>query len=498
MKKARKGRTLLLHPLIFAIYPILSLYAHNMDEAEPSDLAKPLVVALAGVVVLLLAARAVIRDRIKAAIAVTALVVMFFSYGHVFSLLRFATIGGHSLARSLWLFPIWVVVAAMAVSLVVRTRRELRDLTQFLNLAGIILLALAVTQIGAYAMRPNRVRNDLGSRHALHITDKSTLPDIYFIVLDAYSRADVLASHYGYDNTPFTEWLQGKGFYVASKSNSNYMLTRLSIPAALNFDYIDTLAREAGVRHLDGRALYDLLAKPRVVQMLKKAGYRYVFAPSGYGYALTEQPLADVTLKARAIEMTEFDNVLWHTTMLRLTESAQRLTNPWARRHQENTLYSLDRLAKVPEMDGPTFTFAHITITHPPFVFDAEGNPRNDNRDTYSLDEKEYHRLYLDSITYANKRVVEIVDAILSKSARPPVIILQADHGSRLGTGSSIINACYLPDGGDALFYETISPVNTFRAVFNHYFGTDYEFLPDKTYAHEISRDRVTFTCISE
>jgi hypothetical protein len=32
------------------------------------------------------------------------------------------------------------------------------------------------------------------------------------------------------------------------------------------------------------------------------------------------------------------------------------------------------------------------------------------------------------------------------------------------------------------MLYETISPVNTFRVIFNAYFGTDYEILPDISY----------------
>ena len=43
----------------------------------------------------------------------------------------------------------------------------------------------------------------------------------------------------------------------------------------------------------------------------------------------------------------------------------------------------------------------------------------------------------------------------------------------------SILNAYHLPDGGDQLLYDTITPVNTFRLILNHYLNGDYDLLED-------------------
>jgi hypothetical protein len=40
----------------------------------------------------------------------------------------------------------------------------------------------------------------------------------------------------------------------------------------------------------------------------------------------------------------------------------------------------------------------------------------------------------------------------------------------------------YLPNGGAASLYESITPVNSFRVVLNHYFETRYSMLPDRSY----------------
>ncbi len=45
-----------------------------------------------------------------------------------------------------------------------------------------------------------------------------------------------------------------------------------------------------------------------------------------------------------------------------------------------------------------------------------------------------------------------------------------------------ILNAYYLPEGGEEMLYKSISPVNSFRVVFNQYFGGRNSILPDESY----------------
>ena len=71
-----------------------------------------------------------------------------------------------------------------------------------------------------------------------------------------------------------------------------------------------------------------------------------------------------------------------------------------------------------------------------------------------------------------------------------PIIILQADHGPVHAWTSPttdeyrirrfrILNAYYPAMDG---LYESITPVNTFRLIFNEYFGGNYEMLDDVNY----------------
>jgi len=45
-----------------------------------------------------------------------------------------------------------------------------------------------------------------------------------------------------------------------------------------------------------------------------------------------------------------------------------------------------------------------------------------------------------------------------------------------------ILNAYYLPELTDSGLHESITPVNSFRVLFNHYFDADLELLPNANY----------------
>ena len=45
-----------------------------------------------------------------------------------------------------------------------------------------------------------------------------------------------------------------------------------------------------------------------------------------------------------------------------------------------------------------------------------------------------------------------------------------------------ILNAIYLPHSENNLFYNSLSPVNTFRIILNQYFGANYNLFEDKHY----------------
>jgi hypothetical protein len=69
------------------------------------------------------------------------------------------------------------------------------------------------------------------------------------------------------------------------------------------------------------------------------------------------------------------------------------------------------------------------------------------------------------------------------------------DHGLRDDNRTKNLLAVYLPDQSYKKFYPSISPVNTFRIIFDQYFGADYTLLPDTTYVDDNTPVEVPKTC---
>lgn len=152
--------------------------------------------------------------------------------------------------------------------------------------------------------------------------------------------------------------------------------------------------------------------------------------------------------------------------------------------HRDRVLYTLEHLPAVSEtIPGLRFVYAHLVFPHPPFVVDANGTPlRNTPPDEL--------KAYGDQIIYLNKRLIQILDQILKKPGPRPIIILQSDHGAtidyekhgidkiyRLG----ILNAFNFPDFPPSKLSATLTPVNTFRLIFDYYFNGHYGLLEDES-----------------
>lgn len=472
-----------LHPFLFAAFFILAVYAANMGEVTLSELVIPLLIAVGSVLALFVVSRLLLKDVNKAGIIVSIFVILFFSYGHVSSIVASHLPSGKGLV-----LPLSAIFLLLAVYLAVRTRWNLRKLTTILSVIGACLVLMSLVRIGVYEIRrPDSVHGVPAVDVDLHEPDQP--PDIYYIILDAYASSDHLIDAYDYDNGAFIEYLSGRGFYVSSESRSNYSMTWLSLPSSLNMDYIDTLVSRATLASQDVTPLSGLVENSRVANLLKSVGYSYV-SFNTWSNPTRGGANADLAIDVSGTSLTPFQGLIvenslaslvWHETV----------------NYREHVLKSFEMLAEMPAIQGPKFVFAHIMCPHWPYVFDADGNPI----DPIDWSREPNHRKkWLDQISFVNKKVEVMVDQILSASSVPPIIILQGDHGIRLTQSTDegrpteatardsleILNALYLPQGGDALMYEAITPVNTFRVILNFYFDADLPLLDDESFLSDM------------
>ena len=491
-------RPLVIHPFLFGLFPILFLFAHNIGEVSSSEILLPTAIVLGFTLLLLLLSRLILKDNQKAGIVVSIFLVLVFSYGHV----REAT-GWGRIIMERYLFLSWSILFICGAYSIIRTQRDLHNFTKILNIVATFLVVISLINILPYKLKTWFISQDMKSTENMR-TDLAnsrkvdTLPDIYYIILDRYASASTLKEIYNFDNSEFINCLSDKGFYLASKSKSNYLCTAHSLAASLNMEYINYLSDKTGRKSNDRMPIFAMLQDYKVWRFLKSKGYELIHLGSAW-HPTSRNKYADINYNWPL--SLEFPLLLYKTTMLHsidnklgITEFGNDNLRQWKR-----ILYEFDKLAEIPNMEEPTFTFAHMLLPHLPFVFDRNGN-------FLSKEEaKKRSRVvnYLDQLIFANKKIKVLVDKLMAKSASPPIIILQADEGPdpqrysndrldfnwkqatvmELREKTRILNAYYLPGINKNALYPSITPVNSFRLIFDLYFDTHFELLPDKTYA---------------
>jgi hypothetical protein len=502
-------KKLILYPFLLILDILLIPLSVNLEQIDPGQALRPLLILLVFCGALMALLYLFLRDWHYAGYLVFLFLVFQFVFGHLWRSVQ-EFIPSPEVTR-------WVLMGIWGILLVLlglpRTWKRMGGagkVTPFLNLVvGVLLLTQVVLNL------PKLLRESAplaagsasiqlaGDKEALKI-DCSQRPDIYYIILDAYGRSDVLQEYYGVDNAAFLRSLRDKGFYVADAAHTNYIQTVFSVPAALDMEFIKpNPPDERGADYFT-----QLVAENKITRLLDECGYLTIAFETGFSF--TNSSIVDLRL-SRGTGLQELEELVLADTPLGLLASKTNWFKPGQGypAHRERVLFAFEQLGKLAGRPGPKFIFAHILSPHPPFVFDAEGQPIDPPRsytvhdgDDFKGSTTEYVQGYAGQVPFVNRMLERTIDEILSKSPEPPIIIIQGDHGpggsldwhspdkSCLAERSAILNAYYLPGASPDALYPEITPVNSFRVVLNQYFGADLEMLPDVTFftSHRLPR----------
>jgi hypothetical protein len=250
----------------------------------------------------------------------------------------------------------------------------------------------------------------------------SSGPSIYLILLDAYPRADALAT-VGYDNEPFLSALVARGFDVARASTANYDRTAHTLASMLWMRHLvdipelqDPPTDHFARKHLVSRMI---ASGGPVVDALRQRGYRVSTVPS---------PIAGVTLWGT--EVVPIDQVSEYEIHLLNDTSAGRLAvaltgTDWLAAAQRNgTIAQLDALVR---SQGPgRFIFTHVLSPHPPYVFGSDGGVRSCfPACPYFAPEPEPDPRLIGQVEDLNGLVLATLDRLVPEA----VVVVFSDHG---------------------------------------------------------------------
>lgn len=471
-----------LHPFIFAIYPILFLFAFNVQEVDIWRIFLPLVIAIASTLFLLLILTACLKDRIKAGFITTLFIFIFYTYGYVFDALydwNLFTI------KHRHLVPVILYIGCYLSYIIhlIKQQSLKENFNKILNIIATILFIINIIKIV-----PNEIKkiefNASPIREFVAFNEKDVgeiedYPDIYYIILDEYASLETIKKVWGYDNGDFAEFLRGKGFFVTEKSKTRSISTFASLANSFNMEYVtDNHKYEENIE-----LFYNKFNDSKLVRYLKSKGYWMVAIGNIKNITGIDSigPFADANLDVKFNGIGIFNDLIIRKTLLKpfMWSKYQPDNNIF----REAKIYNLNMVKSIDTgLKRPMFVFLHVFCPHDPFVFGRNGE---------EIDVSHWYEwggnYYRDQYIYITNEIKETVSTLLNRN-KNAIIIIQSDHGPRAhhfnnsdvkysqlkGEENKIFNAIYAPKIKTSI-PDNISSVNAFRIIFNAYFDDKFE-----------------------
>ena len=494
------------YPWPAAAIPILHFLTSNPLHFAPIEAVIPLGAALAVVTGGVVGLRLFLKDWHRPAAATAGVTVVFFAYGHIERALD-----GNLDERALFAGAVALAAAAAIVAIGAGTLAARG--TQLLNLTAAVLLAFPLASLSgglaASIGRSPAAESLAAADPATHLlpsglpTASGARPDIYYIILDSYTRDEGLGE---FDNSDFLGELERRGFYVASEAVSNYRSSVPSILSSLNMTYTDELRRRFPKT---GNDSIKLAQNHALGAILKSMGYTYVHLESGFIYT-SKSTLADIIMTftpggvrasdssggfsgrqgspRESLVSSGFIRSLIDTTALKPVAGhyfAIGEAKPYSFWSSRRTIDMFEFLTDPIDSDSPKFVFAHLNKPHGPATFDRHGNYIEADSPTVAFrrnHDPSVPEPYIGQLIYINSLVLRMIDSILQASEPDPIIVISADHGrDKPGILKYyILSAFHLPEGGNEGLYPSITPVNHFRYILDYYFGLALGLLEDR------------------
>ncbi len=461
-------------PLLVSAFFSLECFVELKPFGTLPGLALTFAVSAAAGLMAYLAARLILRDREKAALWTTVFLLTFYFFSYILTVLHDipAVRNGSRRYVLLALGCSWAILLAALKG----KRLWAPALRQFSTIALLLLIAYG----GMRALLPVPPPPTWGGNRApFHISKDS--PDIYYIILDGHTSPESLQRYWNYDASWFVQALNRAGFHVVSNAQANLDSTAYCMATTFNMKFPPKMPHE-WKSFARGAYIMRCVENGDAKRLLKDAGYKVIElsifpgldgAPPAYRHSSA----LSITVPGLALMKTPLGHAAEHV---------------WVRQQGNSSIRMIEKLQDIVATPSaaPRFIYAHILLPHAPYFFDRDGNQilkgvGPEFRDATKDD-------YLNQLIYVDRVVTNALARILATAKRPPVIVIQSDHGfrnlspreARDAESLTILNAMLLPPGiGNAEPYSGITPVNTFRLLFNRYFSTRLAYVPDHSAA---------------
>ncbi len=388
----------------------------------------------------------------------------------------------------------WTIVVIVSCLLVWRKSCIFSVQYVFLVLFSIMTIIPLIEVLYYFSINQNQGQN----RAELNLVSKfKKHNNVYFLLMDAYARSDTLKEVTGFDNAPFLQALSQKGFYVARDSFSNYHFTLASLSSTFSMNYHKLPTNENELINQRDKFNMPLQGNNAVMNIFRSNGYKYILAPSGRWSEIDCNGTEDLCLAPHA--NTEF--IVKVISMTPLIKWIGKIKFPYL---------ELDDVKKAAGSfpNQPTFTFAHFAQVHDT-VYNEDCSWRMSGDPVICSSATKNN--YKNSVNCVNQKLLKFID-YLKIHDPSAIVIIMADHGPTVVDEAENPAACMywlknfwdleikshrdfrntfgilmaiklpsLSEGSDYI-YDSISPVNLFRAIIAYLKDEKPEYIRDKSF----------------
>lgn len=236
-------------------------------------------------------------------------------------------------------------------------------------------------------------------------------PNIYYILVDAYARQDTLKEVADFDNEPFLQELEKRGFAVSREAYSNYHFTIASLSATMNMALHSIISTSKGIVCSQDQMYESLSGNNKVRKILINNGYKIINIPA-YFHETKSYKLEDASFRGYDYEIliSFFSSTPLRTFVLR-----------------KACYVNISDIKKTLSIfEGyPKFIFVHLAHVHDA-VYDKEGKISDQGELIFKTGQD--NKKYIFSIQAINKELIQLIDYI-KQHDKNSIIIIQSDHG---------------------------------------------------------------------
>ena len=117
----------IIHPFLISLLPVLFIYSQNAREMPIQEIILPTLSIFFAAVLLWLLVRFIIKNNEKSGLIISLLLVLSFSYGHVFFLVDDFTLGNSDIGRHRYLLMPFVISFVVGTYYFVKTKVNLNN-----------------------------------------------------------------------------------------------------------------------------------------------------------------------------------------------------------------------------------------------------------------------------------------------------------------------------------------------------------------------------------